>query len=145
MKAKKTSLGIYIVKSVLGSYFLFLFVVLLIGPYQRRIAMHQSSSLLDRLVGIDGPFAVIGVISLFGGYMSFRERNYGLGMRSYWPLIASGVSEVMFTVFALFYLFISKDNEYWQGQLMFWIPQMLSLVGLFVFWPRRGTKDRSIL
>lgn len=145
MKAEKTSLGIYIVKISLGIYFVFLFAVFLIGPYQFRAGLHRSSSLLDRIVGIDGLFAVVGVICLFAGYMSIRERYYGLGMRSYWPLIASIVSEVMFTGFSLFYLSFGKGVGFWQGQLMFGPPQLLSLIGLFVYWPRSGTKDRSIL
>ena len=137
MKTKNPSLGIYIVKLSLGIYFVFLFAVFLIGPHQRRLAMNQSLSLADRLVGIDGPFAVMGVIFLFAGYMSIRERYCGLGMRSYWPLIASIVSTVIFIGLSLFYISFSKGVGFWQGKLMFVLPQLLSLIGLFVFWPRR--------
>ena len=134
-----------ILKTALGVYFVFLFVVLLIGPYQFLAGLHQNSSLLDRIVGIDGPYAVIGVICLAGGYMSIRGRNYGPGMRNYWPLIASIVSEVMFTGFSLFYLSFSEGLAFWQSQLMFGIPKIISLIGVFVYWPRRGAKERSIL
>jgi hypothetical protein len=121
------------VKVTLGIYLLWLCAALLVGPYLASKTKSPMPAIADRLLGVDGVFAVIALVCLIGGIHCFLERDATNIKPSFWPLISFSVTAILFAIFLIVYMSRGGYAAPYQGMGMLGVPFVISCCGIVIF------------